>query len=275
MNFATSFFTTIFCLVASLIQAQTFAYQPRGGNATSLDVYSFEGAQNAPVMVYVHGGAWMIGDKRQVRDKPAFFNANGYVFVSVNYTLVPRGTVEGQMGEIDAAIGFVADNAARFGGDAGNISLMGHSAGAHLVTMAVVNPGPRAQALLAKGALRAVIANDTIAYDIAQIAAGAGGRLPRLYRRPFSEDPARWAALSPISYAADARDLPRFLLTYSAQGNAAARAMAVNNFANMLRGAGAEVRVFDGAGYNHMQISRAVGVEADINAAILGVLAAN
>ena len=254
--------------------AQTLAYMA-GANSPELDVYSFDGAENAPIMIYVHGGAWMIGDKRQVRDKPVFFNENGFVFVSVNYTLVPRGTVEQQMEEVDAAIGYIADNATRFGGNPNNISLMGHSAGAHLVVMAAVNPGPRARALLAKGALKTVISNDTIAFDMAAIAAAVGGRLPRLYRKPFSEDPTRWAALSPASYVMGARDLPRFLLTYSAQGNAEARALAVNRFAVLLRQAGAEVQVFDGAGYNHMQISRAVGVEADINAAILAVLRAD
>ncbi len=261
-------------LMAGMVQAQSFSYLP-GARRPQLDVYPLEIGSDAPIMIYVHGGAWMIGDKRQVRDKPAFFNANGYVFVSVNYTLVPRGTVEGQMAEIDAAIGYVADNAARFGGSPENISLMGHSAGAHLVTMAAVNPGPRVRGLLDAGALRAVISNDTIAYDIAAIADAAGGRLPRLYRKPFGEDPARWAALSPASYVAGARNLPRFLLTRSAQGNAAARALAVNRFARLLRAAGAGVTVFDGSRYNHMQISRAVGVEADINTAILAVLRAD
>jgi acetyl esterase/lipase len=258
---------------ASIGAAQTFAYTSNP-NGPELDVYGIEGAENAPIMIYVHGGAWMIGDKRQVRDKPAFFNANGYVFISVNYTLVPRGTVEEQFSEIDAAIGYVADNAARFGGDAGNISLMGHSAGAHLVTMAAVKPGPQVRGLLAQGALRAVIANDTIAYDIARIAEGAGGRLPRLYRRPFSEDPARWALLSPVSYVAEAQNLPRFMLTHSAQGNAAARAQGVREFAEALQSVGANVRVFDGRAYNHMQISRAVGVEADISGAIIEFLRA-
>jgi len=265
-------FATLFA--AQIGHAQTLAYMA-GGNSPELDVYSFDGADNAPIMIYVHGGAWMIGDKRQVRDKPAFFNENGYVFVSVNYTLVPRGTVEGQMAEIDAAIGYIADNAARFGGNSENISLMGHSAGAHLVVMAAVNPGPGARALLAQGALKAVIANDTIAYDIARIAQEAGGRLPRLYRRPFGEDPARWSALSPASYVAGAQNLPRFLLNHSGQGDATARAQVVNAFAATLRRAGAEVQVFDGGRYNHMQIARAVGVEADIDAAILGLLNTN
>ncbi len=261
-------------LAAQLTHAQTLAYMA-GENSPELDVYSFEGANNAPIIIYVHGGAWMIGDKRQVRDKPALFNENGTIFVSVNYTLVPRATVEQQLAELDAAIGFIAENAARFGGNPENISLMGHSAGAHLVVMAAVNPGPRAQALLAAGALKAVISNDTVAFDMAQIARAAGGRLPRLYRKPFGEDPARWATLSPATYVARAQTLPRFLLTHSGQGNASARALVVNGFAARLRRAGAEVQVFDGGRYTHMQISRAVGVEPDITQAILTFLAEN
>ncbi len=72
-----------------------------------------------------------------------------------------------------------------------------------------------------------------------------------------------------------AQDLPRFMLTHSAQGNAAARAEGVREFAELLQGAGAKVRVVDGRAYNHMQISRAVGVEADISGAITEFLRAD
>lgn len=237
--------TAVFCLVASLTHAQTAAYLPGGGNSTSLDVYPFEGARNAPVMVYVHGGAWVTGDKSRAHIKDEFFNARGYIFITDNFTLVRRGTVEQQMVEVDAAIGYITDNATRFGGNPSNISLMGHTAGAHLVLMAALNPGPRAEALLARGALKAVISNDTIAFDITQIAEAVGGRLPR------------------------------FLLNHSGQGDASARAQVVKGFAAAQRRAGAEVQVFDGGRYNHMQITRAVGVEADISAAILGFLNTN
>ena len=275
MNLLNPLTTAAFCLVASLTHAQTAAYLPGGGNSTSLDVYPVEGARNAPVMVYVHGGAWVTGDKSRAHIKDEFFIARGYIFITDNFTLVRRGTVEQQMVEVDAAIGYITDNAARFGGNSSNISLMGHTAGAHLVLMAALNPGPRAEALLARGALKAVISNDTIAFDITQIAEAAGGRLPRLYRKPFGEAPARWAALSPASYVASAQNLPRFLLNHSGQGDASARAQVVHGFAAALRRAGAEVQVFDGGRYNHMQITRAVGVEADISAALLGFLNAN
>ncbi len=62
---------------------------------TSLDVYTpHAGAEDAPVMVFVHGGGFRVGDKASSKDldpKPEFFVSKlGYVFVSVNYRLLPE-----------------------------------------------------------------------------------------------------------------------------------------------------------------------------------------
>ncbi len=274
MNLLKPLTTAAFCLVASLVQAETFAYLPDGGNATSLDVYSFEGAENAPVMVYVHGGAWVAGDKSRVHQKDVFFNQRGYVFISVNYSLVPHTTVEGQLADIDAAIGFIVANVARVGGDPDNISLMGHSAGAHLVTMAALRPLANTQALLARGGLRALISNDTRSYNIARIAAEAGGRLPQAYRPAFGDDPARWAALSPLSYIGETeKNLPPVLIAYSGQGQGNRRAAYASEFAAALRGAGVATTVYDGGQYSHAAINKGIGVDAGITGALVGFLA--
>ncbi len=271
MKFAASLVTAL-CLLASFAQAQTFAYQ-QGGNETALDVYSFEGAQNAPVMVYIHGGAWVAGDKSRVHRKDDFFNNRGYIFISVNYTLVPDATVEGQLEDIDAAIGYIVANVARVGGDPNNISLMGHSAGAHLVSMTAVRPLKNMQALIANGGLRAVISNDTRSYNIPRIAADAGGHLPRAYALPFSNDPARWAALSPLSYIGETeKNLPPFLIAHSGQGSAAARASYAAEFAGALRAAGISATVYDGSQYSHEEINKGIGKEPGITGAIAAFL---
>ena len=60
-------------------------------NLLSLDLYHFEttGATK-PVVIYVHGGAWAIGDKaNSITNKTNLFSSLGYVFVSVNYRLSP------------------------------------------------------------------------------------------------------------------------------------------------------------------------------------------
>ncbi len=263
-------FVSIFVLLAAAVQAQTIPYRPdRSGGAPALDVYSFDGAQNAPVMVYVHGGAWMIGDKRQVHDKPAFFNGLGMVFVSVNYDLVPASTVEGQLSDIDYALHWVSQNIGRYGGDPHNIHLFGHSAGAHLVSMTAVAPLPFAAQMIARGDIRSVVSNDTRAYDIPRIAREArGGRLPRLYVRPFGLDPTRWEALSPIYHLHANQRLPDFLLMYSSEGNSARRQAFAMDFADRLRASGAQVSLFDGRAYTHRQINVGVGNTAPISRAI-------
>ena len=260
--------TVAFCLFASLAQAQTFAYQG-GGNATSLDVYSFEGARNAPVMVYIHGGAWVTGDKSRVHQKDDFFVDRGYVFISVNYTLVPQTNVEGQLEEIDAALGYIVANVARVGGDPNNISLMGHSAGAHLAVMTALRPLENTRVLLAQGGLRAVISNDTRSYNLPRMAAETGGRLGETFGRPFGQDPARWAALSP-QMQIDPSDAggPMFLIAHSGQGNAARRASYATDFAQALRAVGISATEYDGRQYSHAQINKGIGTEAGITGAI-------
>lgn len=269
MTFAKSILTASFCFVASLTQAQTFAYLPEGGDKTSLDVYTFEGATDAPVMVYIHGGAWVVGDKSRVHEKDDFFLERGYVFISVNYSLVPHTTVEGQLEEIDAALGYIMENVMRVGGDPENISLMGHSAGAHLAVMTALRPLENARALLALGGLRAVISNDTRSYDVGRIAADAGGQLPQAFARPFGQAPARWAALSP-QMQIDASDAggPAFLVAHSGQGNANRRARFANDFAAALGGAGISAMLYDGRHLSHEAINKGIGREAGITGAI-------
>ena len=57
-----------------------------------LDVYAPDGAKNLPVVFWIHGGGWQAGDKSMVAVKPQAFMAAGFVFVSINYRLLP--TVE-------------------------------------------------------------------------------------------------------------------------------------------------------------------------------------
>src|ERR1700733_11009633 len=70
---------------------------PYGGPAhtlQALDVYSPKGAKNLPVVVFVHGGGWEHGDKKEVHLKPQALNEKGFVFVSINYRLLPDVDME-------------------------------------------------------------------------------------------------------------------------------------------------------------------------------------
>ena len=246
-----------------------------GAASPALDIYAPKDARNAPVLIYVHGGAWVAGQKSAVNAKPEFFTSLGYIFVSVEYRLVPKVDVTKQLDDISAALSWVAANISAYGGDASNLNLMGHSAGAHLVTMTAVAPSQTTAALIDSGALRSVISNDTRSYDIAAIARGArGGKMPLLYVRAFGEEPDFWRAMSPIHQLRGGRIYPAFLVLYSGQGDDVVRARFATDFAGALSDAGAQVSLFDGASFSHREINVGVGKDARLSGAIADFLAA-
>ncbi len=251
----------------------TVSYRPElGPTSPKLDIYSFDGAKNAPVLIYVHGGAWKRGSRRQVGQKPVHFNKAGYVFVSIDYRLVPLVKVEDQLEDVDHALGWIAANIDKYGGDANNLHLMGHSAGAHLVSMTGVAPGKNGRQLIDGGALRTVISNDTMTYNVPFIAAARGGMLPKIYQDAFGQEPARWERLSPLYHVGQPPKTPAFLVMFSGQRFLRARTKLSLNFASLLRQANIRVAVFDGSKYSHRQMTVLIGVDDELTEAIDGFL---
>src|SRR4026208_145885 len=54
-----------------------------------LDVYTPGGSKNLPVVFWMHGGGWQAGNKSMLGVKPKAFMEAGFVFVSINYRLLP------------------------------------------------------------------------------------------------------------------------------------------------------------------------------------------
>jgi len=274
------FWAIALLLAASLpLSAQSVPYLPTA-NAPKLDIYGLPDDAVAPVMVYIHGGGWTSGSRRKVFDMPAFFNARGFVFVSVGYTLVPAATVEQQLEEIDAALAYVALNISDYGGDAANLFLMGHSAGAHLATMSVLRPLSTMQDWLLRGSLKGVISNDVRGYDLLVLQSHfPNGRFTGAYAKVFGHERGRLVSLSPQLYlGGDAMEgavplgvpLPPFLVTYS---GGEMRAPLSLSFAEALRGDGAAVSLFFGEGYTHGEMNKRFGTEGPLTDAVEAFLA--
>jgi acetyl esterase/lipase len=108
----------------------------QGNKNALLDVYIPQSAvqsnQALPVVVWTHGGAWVSGDKADAGPYFKLIAAQGYVVVSVNYTLAPYKKYPAQIRELNQAYGYVADNAARFHINPNKIFLAGDSAGSQL-----------------------------------------------------------------------------------------------------------------------------------------------
>jgi acetyl esterase/lipase len=105
-----------------------------------LDIFRRPDAQNAPVLVFVHGGGYVMGDKSLPKlpfyENVGLFAANqGWIGVTINYRLAPDHMWPAGGEDVGAAIAWLRENIADYGGDPGRIIVMGQSAGAaHIAT---------------------------------------------------------------------------------------------------------------------------------------------
>jgi len=102
-----------------------------------LDIYGRDDAgPDAPVLLQIHGGAWMIGRKEQ-QGMPLMYHlaARGWVCVAINYRLSPRATWPDQIVDCKRALAWIRANIARYGGDPDFVVVTGGSAGGHLAAM--------------------------------------------------------------------------------------------------------------------------------------------
>lgn len=231
-----------------------------------LDVYSPKGVKDAPVVVFVHSGEWTRGDKSAVSYKPKFLNENGIVFVSINYRLTPPATHPAHVSDVAAALRWVYDHAAEFGGDPRKIVLMGHSAGCHLVTLAALDQRYLAQVKLRPADLRGVAAWSGGAYDLVE-KVRAGGFYADHIKKTFgdSEDAQRDA--SPVAHVKDAQAGPTFLFVSVERGNASHKA--AERLAGLIRDAKGKAvsRLLEGR--DHLSANHLLGAPDDTTASIL------
>jgi len=128
-----------------------------GDDYLTVNVWAPEGAANRPVMVWIHGGAFVLGSKDASVSDGTAFAKSGLVCVAINYRLgidgfLPIPGVPTNLGLRDqiAALTWVRENVAAFGGDPDNITVFGESAGAMAIADLVTSP-------LAKGLFKRAI----------------------------------------------------------------------------------------------------------------------
>jgi acetyl esterase/lipase len=111
-----------------------------------LDVHTSGGEKGAPVLVFVHGGGFVGGDKH-VPGAPMYDHVgawavrNGWVGVTITYRLAPEFTWPSGAQDVADAVGWVRDNIASYGGDPTRIVVAGHSAGTVHVASYLVGQG--------------------------------------------------------------------------------------------------------------------------------------
>ena len=217
--------------------------------------------KRAPLLIFVHGGGWSIGDKRSgAGAKAAHFTAQGWAFASVNYRLVPGATVEQQANDIASAIAFARAHAAENGLDPDRIVVMGHSAGAHLAALVGTDPRYLKAAGVPLSAVRGIVLLDGAGYDIARQMARPGNSVAGMYDAAFGKDVARQDALSPTLHAAAPNVANWLILPINRRDDSKAQSKAL---AAALRPAGASARVVPVPGESHSTINKGLGESGD------------
>jgi acetyl esterase/lipase len=118
-------------------------YWDDGARRHRLDIYRpRRPVAGAPVFIYLHGGAWVFGDKRdQGLPLMDYLASRGWVCVTANYGLSPRVAFPEHLIDSKRALSWVRGHIGGFGGDPDFVAVGGGSAGGHLASLVALTPG--------------------------------------------------------------------------------------------------------------------------------------
>jgi acetyl esterase/lipase len=256
-------FYTPLCAAELSVHRDLPYVEPKEARRT-LDVYAPADANELPVIVWIHGGGWRQGDKRNVALKPQAFAEQGFVTVSVNYRFVPEVTVKQMTGDIARAIKWVHDHAAEYGGEGSRIVVAGHSAGAHLAALVCTDGRYLEAEGLSLAVVKACIPVDTAVYDVRkQIESVQAAQPARAasYRSTFGDSAESQQELSPVTHVATGKRVPPFLILHVAdRPDSKAQSELL---AESLTSAGIEAAVVPGEGKTHGTINADLGKPGD------------
>jgi len=129
------------------IATETYTYKVIDECEVKADVYRAAGEGPRPVVVWIHGGALIMGAREGATGRAMRYVAAGYTVVSIDYRLAPETKAAGIVEDLCDAIRWVReDGPARFGIDSERLAVVGHSAGGYLTLMSgwCVDPPPTA-----------------------------------------------------------------------------------------------------------------------------------
>ena len=252
---------------------KTVAYEQIAGvpaNLTSLDVWAPTpkcrvGNRRAPVVMWVHGGGYRKGDKRgAVADKVRLFNQRrGWIFVSVNYRLTRAADPNSarypdHFRDVAAAVAWVRAHISAYGGNPHRIALLGHSAGADIVSNVTVNPTWLRERRLPLRSIRCAGPLDTEGFDKTRVPDSDPTSLQ--WRLAFRNNPDFRTNTSATLLA---RRGPRIPSTITVFRGTPARQATERAFASKLSSLGVKTALIDATSLTHEQVNRNIGAPGD------------
>ncbi len=246
-------------------------YVEGGHERQVLDIYTPDNAagESLPVMFWIHGGGWEVGDKGDVAQKPKVLTERGFVFVSTNYRLLPDVGMDELIRDVARSLGWVHKNIAKYGGDPRRIFVGGHSAGAQLAALICTDDRYLKEQGVAFDVLRGCVPVDGDTYDIPKIIMTAeqrqtlyGGKMFTFgHRQKFGNDPEKHVDFSAVTHVAKDKGIPPFLILYFS-GNPDTTAQAAR-LAAVLKEAGIPATAYGKSDSNHRRLNDDLGTPDD------------
>lgn len=233
-------------------------------NLLSLDLYTEGITASAPVVIWVHGGGWAIGDKQnQLEYKINLCKEQNYLLVSVNYRLTGTNGVmhPDHVTDVGTAVAWVYNHIGEYGGDSSKIVVMGHSAGAHLAALVCTDPQYLASHGLSLGIIDGCGSFDTEAYDLSA-SLGDPEADPTLYTNAFGTNASLWPLASPANYVTSGTGIPNRWI-FARRGGSQREAI-LNSFVSQLTGIGSSCTVIDATSLTHEEVNTHIGMEGDV-----------
>ena len=228
-----------------------------------LDLYIPAGLTNAPVILSLHGGVLMMGDRREESFVGERFAAAGYLTVVPSYRLSPAVSHPAHIQDVAAAFAWVKRNIRSHGGDPDRIMVIGHSAGAYLAMLLAADPRYLAAQQLSPRDIKGVVPVSGFFW------VDKPGVAPDRPLDIWGADRKTWTDASPAQYLR--ADLPPVLLI-DTDGDEDWRQQQNADFAAALRAAGhRDVTIHKVLGRTHMSVwtDMSEGASEETSSAIL------
>ena len=242
----------------------TVAYKTVEGidpDLLSLDIYLPANPQNAPVVMWVHGGGYAVGDKAyQMADKITLFNEQGWILVSVNYRLSTPTKGAAQFPDhfldVAAAVAWVREHIPAYGGDPNRVALLGHSAGADIVSNVAVNPIYLKEYGLELSAINCAAPLDTAGFDKAK----AGNTEQEQWVNALGNNPNYITETSATLLIQPNSGSPPMLGVMRGNEN---RQQIETEFIAALQAMGIEATLVDATSLSHEEVNNQIGAAGD------------
>lgn len=215
-----------------------------------LDLYLPKGAKGFPVVLFVHGGAWVHGDKDfafgAYGSLAKVYAKQGIGVAVTNYRLSPDVKHPEHVKDVARAFAYLHKNVARHGGKPEQLFICGHSAGGHLVALLAGDESYLKEHKLSTKDIKGVIPISGV-YSIPE----------RIFPQVFGTDAEARKRASPITHAR--KGLPPFLILYADKDLPGCDKLPSELFCRALKAKGTAARTLEIVSSDHYRIIIAAG----------------